>query len=164
MAEWLWLGVTRDRTAVVTETQLVLAREHPERPEAVYVLATYKLSDVRRLTSKKTHRNIITVVVRTEDGDVAAPPTVRLSSHTLLFEDAADFVDILKGRLRPAAPATAVAADVGPVAAPTPPDAAHGEVLAPADAAATAVVVADASGPGGLAEPSAGAGEPGAAN
>ena len=118
---WVW-GSAGCRTVVVTPTEVLLCREHPTRPQAVYLLATYALHEVRRITSKKTHTNIITLVVRAETAPVAAgaeASTARLMAHTLIFKDASDFVDLLKSRLRTLASSAATTSDQPPTESAT---------------------------------------------
>jgi len=110
---------------VVLKTSVIVARDHPQRPDSVYVLAEYPLANVRRITSKKKHTNIITLVVRAEgspeaEQTAAAESTggaaAKLVAHTLVFEDSADFVGLLKARLQLLA--TAGADSAGPADAP----------------------------------------------
>ena len=127
---------------MVLKTSMIVARDHPQRPESVYVLAEYPLTNVRRITSKKKHTNIITLVVRAEDSPEAeqssavegtGAPAAKLVAHTLVFEDSTDFVGLLKARLQLLATAGAGNAGPGPADAP----ATSSELNAPSAVAAS---------------------------
>ena len=124
------------RTLVVTEDELVIVREHAQRPDTVYVLSTHSLLDIKRLAVRKSNRRVITIGFKSATTDAAEKKeeSQPLSVHTFILpSDAYEFTDLLKTRVREMTSSATADADVLPFA-PSASNASHADAAAAANA------------------------------